>query len=405
MNEDRSTRYHRLQRRAAVWSIVLQAAVVVLLLAGPSRGLRDVAAAASGGSSSSLPTVLIFTALLMLLVELAGLLPRFYRTFVLEQRYGLSSTPWRVWLVDHGQASALSAVIVCAAAAAVYATLAHWPTWWWLVSAVGCVVVVAALAKVAPVVLLPLFYRVRPLDNPALQARLVRLSERAGLPVLGVYEWRLGEKSRRANAALVGSGATRRILLSDTLLFSYSDDEVEVILAHELGHHAHHDLRSGLFIEAVRVSATFAVAAAALALGWRRLGLDGPADVAGLPLLLVVAGAVATLTGPALNALSRRNEFRADRFAVALTGRPEAFVSALRRLAAQNLAEPRPSTAALWLFHTHPPFEQRIGAICEARSPGADPPPALGPDPVHAARCQTSSPSVVSCRPRTTSQR
>jgi STE24 endopeptidase len=177
-----------------------------------------------------------------------------------------------------------------------------------------------------------------------------------------VYEWGLGEKTRRANAALVGMGRSRRILLSDTLLAQYTDDEIEVILAHELGHYAHRDIRNDLLLEAALMTMSFA--AAALALHWLSfpLRLGGPADVAGLPLLLIVAGFMSLLARPALNARSRRNEQRADRFALTLTERPDAFVSAMRRLAAQNMAEERPSAATLWLFHTHPPFEQRIQA-------------------------------------------
>ena len=210
--------------------------------------------------------------------------------------------------------------------------------------------------------LLPLFYRFKPLDRATLRSRLESLSERAGVPVLGVYEWSLGEKTRRANAALVGTGRSRRILLSDTLLAHYSDDEIEVILAHELGHHAHRDIRNGLVLEALLIALACAVAAGSAAgpvapappRGSRRCRRPAAAALA--------AGVVSFLTTPVVNAWSRRNEHRADRFALQLTERPDAFVSAMRRLAAQNLAEERPSATTLWLFHTHPPFEQRIQA-------------------------------------------
>jgi STE24 endopeptidase len=209
---------------------------------------------------------------------------------------------------------------------------------------------------------LPMFYRFKPLDRETLRSRIESLSRRAGMPVLGVYEWGLGDKTRRANAALVGMGQSRRILLSDTLLAHYTDDEIEVILAHELGHHAHRDIRNGLVLESLLIALACAAAAVALQVLWRPLHLAGPTDVAGLPVMLLAAGIVSLLTTPALNAWSRRNEHRADRFALKLTERPDAFVSAMRRLAAQNLAEERPSATTLWLFHTHPPIEQRIQA-------------------------------------------
>ncbi|HEX6974020.1 MAG TPA: M48 family metalloprotease, partial [Vicinamibacterales bacterium] len=286
----------------------------------------------------------------------------FYRSFLLERRYGLSSEPLSTWVADHAKASALGFVLALAGALLVYATIGRWPRAWWLVSAVAFMVAMGGLAKVAPIVLLPIFYKFTPLDRTSLRDRLVELSKRAGVPVLGVYEWALGEKTRRANAALVGTGATRRIIISDTLLSEYSDDEIEVILAHELAHHVHRDIRTGLMVEFALLLASFFVASVTLAMLWRGLGLVSPSDVAGLPLVLFAGGATMVAATPFVNALSRRHERRADRYALELTKQPAAFISAMRRLAAQNLAETYPSRLVLWLFHTHPPIEQRIAA-------------------------------------------
>lgn len=363
MNEDKASRYQRLQRRCAWLSLALQiGAIGALVPAGLGLRLRDAAVFLTHASASSPATVALFTVLLLLSLDLLNWPLRFYRTFVIERRYGLSAVSLRVWTVDHLKSLALSTVLGVAAAEVVYFTLARWPRGWWLASAAAFVVAVIVLARITPAFLLPMFYRFKPLDRATLRARLESLSARAGVAVLGVYEWGLGEKTQRANAALVGTGRSRRILLSDTLLAQYSEDEIEVILAHELGHHTHGDIRKGLVIESLLIVTSFAVASLALRLLWLRLGLTGMADVAGLPLLLMTGGALSLIATPALNALSRRNEHRADRFALQLTERPDAFVSAMRRLAAQNLAEARPSTTTLWLFHTHPPFEQRIQA-------------------------------------------
>ena len=336
--------------------------MLAFLPGGVSAGVRDAAISISNALPSSPSTVAVFTALLLLLMECIALPQRFYQTFVLERRYGLSAVPLRVWTGDHVKALAVSLVLVLAAAEFVYVALARWPRWWWAATAAAGAVAVVGLARLTPGVLLPMFYRFKPLDRPSLRSRIASLSERAGVPVLGVYEWGLGDKTRRANAALVGTGRSRRILLSDTLLTHYTDVEIEVILAHELGHHAHRDIRNGLVLEALLIGVACAVAAGALHLLWRPLQLHGPTDVAGLPLLILAAGIVSLVATPVLNAWSRRNEHRADRFALKMTERPDAFVSAMRRLAAQNLAEERPSATTLWLFHTHPPFEQRIQA-------------------------------------------
>jgi STE24 endopeptidase len=363
VNEDKAARFHRLQRRCFWLSLATHAAIMFVLLAGGLSGaMRDAAALVSRAPASSPSTVAVFTVLLLLLLELIGLPQRFYQTYVLERRYGLSDVSMRVWLIDHLKSVAISLLLLLAAAEFVYFALARSPRWWWVITAAAGALAIGVLARLTPILLLPLFYRFKPLDRASLRSRIDALSQRAGVPVLGVYEWGLGDRTRRANAALVGTGRSRRILLSDTLLAHYSDDEIEVILAHELGHHAHRDIRNGLVLESLLITLGCAAAAGVLHVLWRTLHLEGPTDVAGLPLLLLGAGVVSLVTAPVVNAWLRRNEHRADRFALAMTERPDAFVSALRRLAAQNLAEQHPSTATLWLFHTHPPFEQRIQA-------------------------------------------
>jgi STE24 endopeptidase len=361
MNEDKSARYHRLKRRSALLSLLMTAGLLAgLLVSGGSALMRDIAT--DVGGSWPAVAVAIYVLVLACLQEILTFPVSFYRSFTLERQYGLSSEPFAAWMRDHVKSLLVAGVLSLAGAEIVYAALGRWPRWWWAASAVAFIAATVLLAKLAPIVLLPIFYRFKPLARDALKDRLIALSRRAGVAVLGVYEWGLGEKTRRANAALVGTGRTRRILVSDTLLQQYSDDEIEVILAHELGHHVHGDIAKGLFLEVALLGFCFYAAAAALNTWWRSLGLTSPADVAGLPLLLLAGGAASLVATPVVNALSRFNERRADRYALTMTGQPSAFVSAMRRLGTQNLAEARPSRAALWLFHTHPPMSERIEA-------------------------------------------
>ena len=365
MNEDKASHYHRLKRRSAVLSVAVTALLLAgFLLSGASAAVADRARHIAGATSGeySAAAVALYVVAFAVVQELVAFPLALYHGFILERRYGLSTESLAAWLNDHLKAAALGLTLGLGGAEVVYASLWVTPVWWWLLSAASFVVVMVVMAKVAPLVLLPLFYRFTPLTRESLRARLVSLSERAGVGVLGVYEWGLGEKTRRANAALVGTGATRRILVSDTLLAEYSDDEIEVILAHELAHHVHYDILTGLAAEVLLLVAAFFAAATALAFWWPLLGLHAPNDIAGLPLLLLAGGAVSLAATPWVNALSRWNERRADRYALTLTRQPAAFISAMRRLALQNLAEERPSRAALWLFHTHPPIEQRIEA-------------------------------------------
>ena len=367
MNTDKAVRYHRLKRRASVAATALCTVMcAALLVTGASAWLRNLAAAvaASSYAAQSTPVVIaVYVLLLCALWQLVVLPIAFYSGVILERRYALTEQTSRAWLRDQVKGSLVFTLLAIGGAEFLYYTIRRWPDQWWLIASVGFGCAILLIARLAPVLVLPLFYRFKPLDRPPLQNRLRTLAARAGLPALGVYEWGLGEKTRRANAALVGLGGTRRILLSDTLIADYSDDEIEVVLAHELAHHAYHDVLTAMAAQTALLLLGLAAAAwtiefAADVRPW--VATTDAADVAGLPLILLAAGCIFVIAAPLVNALSRRHERRADAYALRLTARPTAFISAMRRLGAQNLAEPQPSRAVQWLFHSHPPIEERI---------------------------------------------
>jgi STE24 endopeptidase len=179
---------------------------------------------------------------------------------------------------------------------------------------------------------------------------------------MGVYEWTLSDRTKKANAALTGMGHTRRILLSDTLLAEYSDDEIEVILAHELAHHVHKDIWTSVFFDMALTLAGFFAAHLVLQRGVPLFGLSGIADPAGIPILLLTAGTIALCVKPIMNAVSRSHERRADRYALKMTENPSAFITAMKRLGQQNLAEDSPSKLVQAFFYTHPPITERLRA-------------------------------------------
>lgn len=381
MNEDKSTRYHRRRRRADFAGTVLLGAFLLLIAVS---GLAVAFRSASEWLTAWLPALLapgvsaaLFLAGLAVTVQTLELPFAWYQSFWLERRYGLSTQILAHWLADHVKAVTASSAVMVAGVWAVYVCMRWWPSAWWLVAATAFTIAMVGLARLAPILLLPVFYRVRPLRRASLSERLVRLAERAGAPVIGVYEWVIAGHTRKANAALAGIGRSRRILLSDTMLDAYSDEEIEVVLAHELAHHVHHDLWTSMLLRTATLFGGFYVAAATLAVVTPWLGLRGPADVAGAPVLLLVAGVLSFLMLPVGNALSRAQERRADQYALRLTGNPTAFVTAMRRLGQQNLAEDRPSALARWLFYSHPPVRERIAAA-EAWPGVAPPRPAHG---------------------------
>jgi STE24 endopeptidase len=367
MNEDKAARYHRLKRRgeigSVIWGVVLLAGV---LWTGMSIALRNVAESAAsvlGGSAwGVIATVVVYVLLLSLLNEAGSLPLAFYSDYLLEHRYGLSHERFGAWLRDQAKSLAIGLLVGCAAANVIYFLIRLSPERWWLTAGAASAVFIVGLANLAPVLLLPVFYSIKPLERESLRVRLLGLAERAGARVLGAYEWGLGAKTKKANAALAGLGATRRILVSDTMLADYSDEEIEVVLAHEIAHYLHGDIWKGIAFESALIVAGFYLAAHVLDRFAGAAGLRGAGDVAGLPLLILAAGAVSVVMIPVALAISRAHERSADRFALDLTRNPAAFVSAMRRLGAQNLAEEYPSRVVQWLFCGHPPIHERIAA-------------------------------------------
>ena len=366
MNEDKSTRYHRLRRRADLLGTAIAGVVLLAVaLSGLSQRLRESAAAVVQwipGSQEEAWTVVVMTILLVMVLQIVELPFAYYQGHLLEHRYGLSTQSKRHWFSDQGKGVLLGTVLAVMGTFVVYLTLREWPDHWWWISAFVFAAATIGLTQLAPVVLLPIFYKFRPLDRPSLVDRLMALATRSRTDVVGVFEWVLSSHTKKANAALAGLGRTRRILLSDTLLADYSDDEIEVILAHELAHHVHRDLWRAIAVQAVGLVAGFFVASLILKVVEEPLVLRGLADPAGLPVLLLIGGLWTFVLMPISNALSRMQERAADRYALMTTRNVDAFVTAMKRLSQQNLAEEYPSKIVRWLFYSHPPIRERIDA-------------------------------------------
>jgi STE24 endopeptidase len=279
--------------------------------------------------------------------------------FWLPRRYGLLHQSLGRWLWDVAKTALIGGALGLVAVEVVYG-LMRWSPWWWLWGAVVFLGGYALLALVAPVWLVPLFYRLTPLPDGPLRSRLLALAARVGVPVTGVWVVDQSRKSRTANAAVTGLGRTRRILLFDTLLDTFTADEVEAVLAHELAHQLHGDIRRGLLVQGALTLVTFWLASGALQAGGVWLGLDGPADIGGLPLFgLVLLGAgLAAL--PLANGWSRHVEHAADRFALEMLPGPGPFIGAMERLATLNLAERDPHPVEEFFLYSHPPIGRRI---------------------------------------------
>lgn len=354
-------RYNRIKRWLGIADFVLGLVLlVVLLVTGWNGTLRDLAYRAS--SQTYVLAVLFYVFMLMLIGKLLGLGLDYYG-FRLEHRFNLSNQKLRAWGWDETKGFLVGLILASIVVELLYFIIRAVPQYWWLIAWAAFLALFVLLAQLAPVVLFPIFYKFEPLQNEELKSRLVSLSERAGTRVRGVYKWNLSEKSKKANAALTGLGNTRRIILADTLLEHYSPDEIEAVLAHELGHHVHRHIFKSIVMQAGITLAGFWAANWILHYAMERWHIfETLSDFANLPLLVLVSTVLSFLLLPALNAFSRYNERQADRYAFRSIASVAPFISSMNKLAEQNLAERSPSKWVEWFFHSHPAISRRVAA-------------------------------------------
>ncbi len=354
-------RYNRIHRWLGISDFLLGLVLLILLLAtGWTGTLRDVAYRSAG--QHYVLAVGLYVLMLMLIAKFIGLGFSYYG-FRLEHSFNLSNQKLRGWIWDETKGFLLGLILGLIAAELLYFFIREFPQRWWLLTWALFLGFFILMAQLAPVVLFPIFYKFEPLQDEELKSRLVRLGAQAGSRIRGVYKWHLSEKSKKANAALTGLGNTRRIILADTLLENYSPDEIEAVLAHELGHHVHKHILKMIGMQAVITFAGFWMANWALHYATDRLKMFTMlSDYANLPLLALVATVLSFLLMPAMNAYSRYCERQADRYAFSTIGNINPFISSMNKLAEQNLAEKTPSKFVEWFFHSHPAISRRVAA-------------------------------------------
>lgn len=306
--------------------------------------------------------VALFVAVFGGIFSLVTLPLGYYSGFVLPHRFGQSNQSFKDWIIDRLKGLAIGAPLGLLLLELLYLALRLTGDLWWLWAAGGMLIFTVLLSNLAPILIMPLFNKYVPLgdEHKDLEERLLALAKRAQTKVKGVFKFDMSKRTKSANAALTGIGNTRRIVLGDTLINEFTADEIETVLAHELGHHVNRDIP--LFIAFGTVSTTVGLYLASLALNWvvGYFGFNGPADIAAFPALALILSIYGLITQPLDNAVSRWRERKADEYALQATGKKEAFASAFTRLANQNLGEVDPEKWVVFMFYSHPPLGERI---------------------------------------------
>jgi STE24 endopeptidase len=354
--QELAKKYARLMRRISLIELaVVGAVLLVLVFSGISARMSYFL---------SFPQPWASALYFMILVAVLGIIMMpltYYQGFILPRRYSLSTQKLGAWLADRAKASALGVSLGLGIVIVVYCLLDRFSGVWWLWAGILLLLLSLLLTRLTPTLLLPIFFKLDPIDNLELKQRLMNLAKRARTHTVGVFTMNLSSKGTTANAMLAGLGKTRRIILSDTLLQQYTTEEIEVILAHELGHHLHRDIPKLIAVQAVMFLLAFYLADLVLRASLMPLDFQGIADVAAFPLLLLSLGAFGLIVTPLINAYSRYLEISADEAALELTADPRAFITAMTRLTDQNLAVADPSRWVELLYYDHPSYTKRVG--------------------------------------------
>ncbi|WP_328912944.1 MULTISPECIES: M48 family metalloprotease [unclassified Streptomyces] len=364
----------RALRRAVVpLALGSSAASLALLLA---LGLTSGGARLVGAFGDAwAPRVVGAAVTLVVLPQLLGL-PFAARGRVVRSRFGLVTQGWGGWAVDQLRGLLISLPLTLGALFAVYG-LAGVTRWWWAWAAGGAAVVTVLLSFVAPLVFEPLFNRFTPMEAGPLRDALLALAARDGVTVRDVLVADASRRTTALNAYVSGFGRTRRIVAYDTLVATAEPREVELVVAHELGHVVHGDVPRGTALGAL--GAAVGVCGLAAVVTWGPLldlaGVGGFADPRSAWLLAAAAAVFGAVAGPFGRALSRRVERRADRHALELTGDAEAFIAMQRRLTVANVADPAPPRLLHVLLSTHPTPASRIATARASRRRDAGPTP------------------------------
>ncbi|HEX2911381.1 MAG TPA: M48 family metallopeptidase [Chloroflexia bacterium] len=333
------------------------AILLVMLLTGLSLELRKVVEGWTGNQWLVVPIYMaIFGGAYAVLTFPLDV----YAGYHLPRKYGMLHQNFGPWLRDLAKGGLIAVVIGLVLIEALYFGFRNLGDWWWLIGGIFYLFFVIVMVNLAPVLIMPLFNKFIPLENEELQNRIMRLGEKTGARVKGVYTMDFSRRTNAANAFVTGIGNTRRVVLGDTLTQNYTPDEIEVIMAHELGHHVHGDIWRGIALDSVVTLLGFYIANLVLQAGISGFGFRNTGDVAAFPLFVLVMAAFSLVTMPLNNAFSRARENAADAYALDITKDASSFISSMKKLANQNLADTDPPRWVVWLFYTHPPIADRV---------------------------------------------
>ncbi len=357
--EEKSREYNRIKLRLSLADMVLSLLLITLLaFSGISPFLAETIRRHYDGSGSL--QFLLFLAVAGSAMGLLGLPMDFYGSYILEHRFGLSNQSLPQWLTERLKSLSVGLVLGIPVALVFYQFLLIAGADWWIYFSLFLFFFSVILARVAPVLIYPLFYKFTPLDDGGLREKITALLKGFDLEIKGIYSFNMSRDTKKANAGFTGIGRSKRIVLSDTLLEKFTPEEIAVVFAHELGHYQKRHIPKNMILSAFVIFGAFYLCGVLYDITRAAYGYTSLHEIAALPQLFFHLTLFGLIVMPLTNGLSRRFEREADRFALELTGDRAAFVSAMEKLADVNLADREPHPLTEFFLYSHPSLKKRI---------------------------------------------
>ncbi|MCZ7611504.1 MAG: M48 family metallopeptidase [Ignavibacterium sp.] len=287
----------------------------------------------------------------------------YYTGFYLEHKYNLSNQTFKKYVLENLKSMMVGLIIGVPILLLFFFVLNQFEDLWWLVFASAMFLISVVLSQIFPILIMPIFYKITPLNDDELKARITKLAKGAGITVQNVFSFNMSKNTKKANAAFTGLGKTKRIILGDTLLNDYTKDEIETVIAHELGHYKYKHIQKNILFGTAASFLTFFLISLLYKLSISWFDFNSILQIAALPVLSLWAMLIGLVQTPIGNILSRKYEYEADRYAVESTLKPQSFISTLNKLTDQNLGDRKPHPFVEWFFYSHPSVKNRINAL------------------------------------------
>lgn len=338
-------------------TIIFFCILLILLLTGLSREIEIISYKIINNNYFAL---LIFLGIVGLMESIINFPLNFYSGYILEHKYDLSNQTLLKYFTEKAKSFAVGVFIGLPVILIFYYILLNYENYWWIILGIFMFFFSVIIGRIAPILIFPLFYKFKPIESEPIKNRILDLCRKTKVDIKGIYVFDMSKNTKKANAAFTGLGKSKRIILGDTLIEKFSEEEIESVFAHEVGHYKRKHIFKLMFISTILTFVGLYITSVLYEASLSFFGFSYVYEISALPLMAIFLSLYGLITSPISNIFSRKYEWEADKFALDNTENKNAFISAMEKLAEQNLADKEPNKIIEFLFHSHPSLQKRI---------------------------------------------